>query len=161
MFLLNLTVCAQYFQDCTLKVNSLPAYKGTQEKILNALRWLKLHNPLYANVEVNEEWVLDAEIDYHDLYASLTSTTDSDLDTSDNVESTEIAMDINMNSESSNCISNSEYTNDVSNSCPVTNVVSTEVAMNVDISYESENNSEPNIDSIDPASHVILIAQMT
>ena len=125
------------------------------EKILNALRWLKLHNPLYANVEINEEWVLDAEIDDHDLYASLTSSTDSDLDIS-NVESTEVAMDIDMNSESSNCISNAEYTNDVSNSCPVTNVVSTEVAMNVDISYESENNvsnSEPNIDSVDPASH--------
>ena len=119
---------------------------------MNALRWLKLHNPLYANVEINEEWVLDAEIDDH---ASLTSSTVSDLDIT-NVESTEVAMDIDMNSESSNCISNSEYTNDVSNSCPVTNVISTEVAMNVDISYESDNNisnSEPNIDSVDPASH--------
>ena len=104
---------------------------------------VKLHNPLYTNVEINEEWVLDAEIDDHDLYASLTSSIDSDLD-------------IYMNSESSNCISNSEYTNDVSSSCPVTNVISTEVAMNVDISYESTNNvsnSEPNIDSVDPASH--------
>ena len=54
----------------------------TPEKILNALRWLKLHNPLYANVVINEEWVLDAEIDDHDLYASLTSSTDSDLDIS-------------------------------------------------------------------------------
>ena len=144
-----------------LKLKRKLAYKGhymydyvTPEKVLNALRWLKLHNPLYANVEVNEEWVLDAEIDDHDLYASLTSSTDSDLDIT-NVESTEVAMDIDMNSKSSNCISNSEYTNDVSNSCPVTNVVSTEVAMNVDISYESDNisNSEPNIDSVDPASH--------
>ena len=32
-----------------------------------------------------EEWVLDAEIDDHDLYASLTSSTDSDLDTSNRV----------------------------------------------------------------------------
>ena len=65
-------------------------------------------------------------------------------------------MDIDMNSESSNCISNSEYTNDASNSCPVTKVVSTEVAVNVDKSYESENDIsdfEPNIDSVDPASH--------
>ena len=64
----------------------------------------KLHNPLYANVVINEEWVLDAEIDDHDLYASLTSSTDSDLDIS-NVESTEVAMDIDMNSEFSSCIS--------------------------------------------------------
>ena len=92
----------------------------TPEKILNTLRWLKLHNPLYTNVE---EWVLDAEIDDHDLYASLTSSTDSDLDISN--ESTVVAMEIDMNSESSNCISNSEYTNDVSSSCPVTNVIST------------------------------------
>ena len=146
-----------------LKLKRKLAYKGrymydyvTPEKFLNALRWLKLHNPLYANVEINEEWVLDAEIDDHDLYASLTSSTDSDPDTSNHVESTEVAMDIDMNSEFSNCISNSEYSNDVSNSCPVTTVVSTEVAVNVDKSYESENNisdSEPNIDSVDPASH--------
>ena len=146
-----------------LKLKRKLAYKGhymydyvTPEKILNALRWLKLHNPLYANVKINEEWVLDAEIDDHDLYASLTSSTDSDLDTSNHVECTEVAMDIDMNSESSNCISNSEYTNDVSNSCPVTKVVNTEVSVNVDKSYESKNNisnSEPNIDSVDPASH--------
>ena len=113
-----------------LKLKRKLAYKGhymydyvTPKIVLNALRWLKLHNPLYANVEINEEWVLDAEIDDHDLYASITSSTDSDLDIT-NVESTEFAMDIDMNFESSNCISNSEYTNDVSNSCPVTNVVS-------------------------------------
>ena len=35
---------------------------------------------------------LDAEIDDHDLYASLTSSTDSDLDIA-NVESTEVAME--------------------------------------------------------------------
>ena len=72
------------------------------------------------------------------------------------MESAGVAMDIDMNSESSSCTSNSEYTNDVTNSCPVTNIVSTEVAMNIDISYESESsvsNSEPNIASVDSASH--------
>ena len=56
-----------------LKLKCKLAYKDhymydyvTQEKILNALRWLKLHNPLYANVVISEEWVLDAEIDDHD-----------------------------------------------------------------------------------------------
>ena len=51
-----------------LKLKCKLAYKGhymydyvTPEKILNALRRLKLHNPLYANAEINEEWVLDAE----------------------------------------------------------------------------------------------------
>ncbi len=43
----------------------------TPEKVLNALKWLKEHNPLYADVEVNEEWLFHAQVDYHDLYASI------------------------------------------------------------------------------------------
>ena len=48
----------------SLKLKHNLAYKGhymydyvTPEKILNVLKWLKLHNPLYANVVINEEWV--------------------------------------------------------------------------------------------------------
>ena len=44
-----------------LKLKCQLAYKGhylydyvTTEKILNALKWLKVHNPLYASVEINE-----------------------------------------------------------------------------------------------------------
>ena len=42
-----------------------------------------------TNIESNAEWVLDAEIDDYDLHASLTSSTDSDLTTSNFVGSTE------------------------------------------------------------------------
>ena len=104
-----------------------------------------------TNIESNAEWVLDAEIDDYDLHTSLTSSTDLPL----------ILLEVL--SESSNCISNSKYANDYSNSCHST---SSEVAMNIDISSRFENiisNSEPNIDSVDPASHgniVILISQM-
>ena len=55
----------------------------TPEKILNALRWLKIHNPLYTNVEINETWAHDAEINDHDLYASLVNDTVLDSSNSD------------------------------------------------------------------------------
>ena len=50
----------------------------TPKKILNTLRWLKVHNPLYANVQINEEWAHNAETNDQDLYASLINSTDSD-----------------------------------------------------------------------------------
>ena len=68
----------------------------TPEKILNALRWLKGHNPLYANIEINEEWVLDAENDDLDLYTSLSNNTESDPPT--DIDSSEVAI-VDINSE--------------------------------------------------------------
>ena len=44
------------------------------ENVLNALRWLA-HNPLYANVEINEEWAQNAESNDTDLYAGLVNRT--------------------------------------------------------------------------------------
>ena len=51
-----------------LKLKRKLAYKGhylydyiTPDKILTALKWLKTHNPLYADIEINEEWVHNAE----------------------------------------------------------------------------------------------------
>ena len=48
----------------------------TPEKVLNTLKWLRKHNPLYADVEVNEEWLLNVQVDDHDLYASMTANTE-------------------------------------------------------------------------------------
>ena len=57
-------------QSKLLPIKAKTCYKGkvinmygclTPEKILNALRWLKIHNPLYANVEIIEEWGLYAK----------------------------------------------------------------------------------------------------
>ena len=60
-----------------LKLKLKLAYKGhymydyvIPENVLNALRWLA-HNPLYANVEINEEWAQNAESNDTGLYAGL------------------------------------------------------------------------------------------
>lgn len=61
-----------------LKFKRKLAYKGhymydyvTPEKILNALRWLKVNNPLYANVQVTDNWSYVAESEDFDLHADL------------------------------------------------------------------------------------------
>lgn len=37
------------------------------DKILTALRWLKANNPLYAEVKINEDWLVDSANDDHDI----------------------------------------------------------------------------------------------
>ena len=51
-----------------LKLKRKLNYKGhymydyvSPEKLNNALRWLKANNPLYADVNVNEQWVDECE----------------------------------------------------------------------------------------------------
>ena len=39
----------------------------TPEKVLALLEWLKQHNPFYADIEINEDWVTDALGDDHDV----------------------------------------------------------------------------------------------
>ena len=58
---------------------------------------MKGHNPLYANIEINEEWVLDAENDDLYLYSSLSNNTESDPPT--DIDSSEVAMNVDINSE--------------------------------------------------------------
>ena len=60
----------------------------------------------HVDVEVNEEWILNAEKDDHNLYASLRNT-ESEPHT--DIDSTEVAVDAN---------ANSEFTNDISNCGP-------------------------------------------
>ena len=52
---------------------SLPPFYVTPERVLDVFRWWKQHNPLYADIETNQDWVVDAIHDDHNLYASLTS----------------------------------------------------------------------------------------
>ena len=117
MFPLNLTVSVQYFLDSQselipLKLKRKLSYKRhymydyvTPEKILNALRWLKLHNPLYANVEINEQWLLD---DDHDSYNGLINNTDSESPISFDI--TEVVINVNINIESANDINSPHLT---------------------------------------------------
>ena len=61
-----------------LKFKRKLSYKGhymydfiTPEKILDALRWLKLHHPQYANVAINDKWSKESEKQDFDLHAGL------------------------------------------------------------------------------------------
>ena len=47
----------------------------TSDKLLNALQWLKVHNPLYVDVEINQEWSEEAQNNDIDLYVGLTNAT--------------------------------------------------------------------------------------
>ncbi len=92
-----------------LKLKRKLSYKGhymydyvTPEKVLNALKWLKEHNPLYVDVEVDEEWSLHAETDDHDLYSSITAITDCSDTMAANSECTNL---VNTSTDSSNIVS--------------------------------------------------------
>ncbi len=92
-----------------LKLKRKLSYKGhymyhyvTHEKVLNALKWLKEHNPLYVDVEVDEEWSLHAETDDHDLYSSITANTDCSDTMAANSECTNV---VNTSTDSSNIVS--------------------------------------------------------
>ena len=41
------------------------------EKVLNALRWLKANNPLYADVEINVDWLQESISEDSDLFGGL------------------------------------------------------------------------------------------
>ena len=58
-----------------LKLKRKLNYKGhymydyvSPEKLTNALRWLKANNPLYAEVNVNEQWVDECETNDRDMF---------------------------------------------------------------------------------------------
>ena len=63
------------------------------EKVLTALRWLKQNNPLYANTDMNDDWLDQAIANDDDLFAGMVEQTDSNDMSSDasdmNSESTQ------------------------------------------------------------------------
>ncbi len=42
------------------------------DRLVNALVWLKANNPLYADVDINDQWMIDSLNDNNDLFNSLT-----------------------------------------------------------------------------------------
>lgn len=59
-------------------------------KILNSIGWLKVHNPLYADVVINQEWALDAQINDSDLYASLVGINVPNGDASETINTEDV-----------------------------------------------------------------------
>ena len=60
------------------------------EKFLTALRWLKANNPLYTNININDEWLEQAMANDDDLFTGMVHrsntndmNTDSALHTQD------------------------------------------------------------------------------
>ncbi len=51
------------------------------DKVMAALEYLKTHNPLYKDIEVNNEWVEQAVIDNKTLWNALTAQLEDDDDT--------------------------------------------------------------------------------
>ena len=79
-----------------LKLKRKLAYRGhymydyiSPEKVLTALRWLKQNNPLYADIDINEQWLEQAVSNDEDLFGGLVEQCDTnDLDSDiDNVNS--------------------------------------------------------------------------
>ena len=76
-----------------LKFKRKLSYKGhymydfvTPEKLTNALRWLKINNPLYADIEVNDDWLEQALASDEDLFSGLIEQPKTcDVHCSDNV----------------------------------------------------------------------------
>jgi hypothetical protein len=55
------------------------------EKVLTALRWLKQNNPLYADIDINDDWLQQAVTNDEDLFGGLveqcnTNNLNSDTD---------------------------------------------------------------------------------
>ena len=50
------------------------------EKLTNALEWLKANNPLYADVNVNEQWVDDCQTNDNDMFRGLVRQPETNSD---------------------------------------------------------------------------------
>ena len=47
------------------------------EKVLTTLRWLKQNNPLYADIDINDEWLEQAMGNDEDLFGGLVEQSDT------------------------------------------------------------------------------------
>ena len=41
------------------------------ERVMNALSWLKTNNPLYADIDINDNWLEESLANDADLFAGL------------------------------------------------------------------------------------------
>ena len=95
-----------------LKLKRKLAYRGhymydyiSPEKVLTALRWLKQNNPLYVNIDINEEWVEQAMANDEDLFAGLVKQNDMTLCNDANGMNSQCVMPTEQpNNEHSHCI---------------------------------------------------------
>ena len=55
----------------------------SSEKVLTALRWLEQNNPLYADIDINQEWLEQAKANDEDLCGSLVQQNDASVMCSD------------------------------------------------------------------------------
>ena len=55
---------------------------------LTALRWLKVNNPLYANVIINNNWLSDSARDDNKIFVGLFNTSIDNIDTGNTNDST-------------------------------------------------------------------------
>ena len=81
-----------------LKLKRKLAYRGhymydyiSPEKVMAALMWLKSNNPLYANIDINDNWLEESLANDADLFAGLikqpdTNENSSTIDDSSNTE---------------------------------------------------------------------------
>ena len=67
-----------------LKLKRKLTYRGhymynyiTPEKVLNALRWLKANNLLYADIEINDEWLEQSRRNDEELFTGIVQQTDN------------------------------------------------------------------------------------
>ena len=85
-----------------LKLKRRLCYKGhymynyvRPNVVLTALRWLKVNNPLYANVIINNNWLSDSARDDNEIFVGLFNTSIDNIDT-DNTNDSTCTNDIDM-----------------------------------------------------------------
>ena len=108
-----------------LKLKRKVAYRGhymydyiIPQKLLDALRFLKANNPLYADIDVNEQWVEEAMANNEELCQYLVEQDDENMDTEcDKPESDSNGPAngaVNVESEPMECCSISDDSNEFS-----------------------------------------------
>ena len=126
-----------------LKFKRKLVYKGhymygyvTPEKLLNALKWLKANNPLYAKILINNDWMEEALCNDPDLFSGLINLPDEQNDTQ---------------SDSMECQSSSQKEVSDSVQSNTTTVVTTQE--NIDNMDVNESSNLPFIDDDDDDEH--------
>lgn len=100
-----------------LKLKRKLVYKGhymydyvSPEKVMNALIWLKSNNPLYTDVNINDNWLEESLANDADLFAGLVKLPDTNSDCS-NMELLTHGSDTQVHTVPT-CSSNLSFTND-------------------------------------------------
>ena len=94
------TVLPRLPSETELKLKRKLAYRGhymydyiSPEKVLTALRWLKQNNPVYADIDINEQWLEQAVSNDEDLFGGLVEQCDTnDIHNDTNDMSSESAL---------------------------------------------------------------------